>query len=122
MAKIVDPYYPESYAKIFMCRPDKTLVKLYQSLNLVLSQGTQAKVKMLKDEECLEELRLVMPDDSIPVSLGGSSLHPVAPAGKVSVEAVKELEQEVVAQGGSAKRMSIAKRLSQRLSISLAPT
>lgn len=121
MAKVVDPYYPESYSKIYMCRPDKILIKLYQSLNLVLSQGTQAKVRMIKEEECLQELRLVMPDEAIPVSLGGSSPREMPPGGKVTAQAIKELEKKALEQGGLAKRLSMAKRVSQRLSISLTP-
>jgi len=85
-------------------------------LNLVLSPGTQAKVKMLTQEECLPELRKVIPDDSIPPPLGGASTAKAPPGGKLTDEIVKEIEAQAVEE----KRPSLAKRISKRLSQSIA--
>jgi len=137
MSKIADPYYPESYFRIYFVRVPAALERLFRGVSGTLNEATLAKVVVLKKADVLQTLADDIPKASIPTELGGESKVDLAPGGKITPEILTEVEARAKAAGEEGsdgdeddaeqegeeaeedkpKRTSIRKSLSNRLSL-----
>mmetsp|Transcript_14194 Transcript_14194/g.27600 ORF Transcript_14194/g.27600 Transcript_14194/m.27600 type:complete len:341 (-) Transcript_14194:85-1107(-) len=86
MAKIADPYYPESYFRIYFIRVHKVFEKMYKTMSSNLAENTLSKVQVLPEEGMFEALLEDIPKESLPETLGGESKVVFAKGGLISDE------------------------------------
>ncbi|GBG25333.1 SEC14 cytosolic factor [Hondaea fermentalgiana] len=145
MAKIADPFYPESYHRIYFTRVHAIFERMYKSMSGNLNEATLSKVQVLQKTDILATLMEDMPKESIPPTLGGDSQASIAKGGYITDEDIAEaraladesgqgdqeedvpvhveLDAELDAEedcfdgdSDTSKRMSLRKSLSRRLS------
>lgn len=83
MAKIADPYYPETFNRIFFTRVHQVFSGMYNSMNENLASATREKVVMINKADVVSKLEEFMPRSSIPQSLGGDSEEEIPSGGPI---------------------------------------
>mmetsp|Transcript_3889 Transcript_3889/g.6850 ORF Transcript_3889/g.6850 Transcript_3889/m.6850 type:complete len:316 (+) Transcript_3889:158-1105(+) len=126
MAKIADPYYPESYFRIYFCRLNRVLESMFHKVSSSMNDSTLSKVQLLSKSDVLEKLLEDMPIESIPRSLGGTSIADIATGGIVKDADVSAASEEAAEKAGgsqpearkSSRITSLRKSIAKRLSLS----
>ncbi|CAK9018536.1 DBH-like monooxygenase protein 2 homolog [Durusdinium trenchii] len=95
MSKIADPYYPESYFRIYFVRVHKIFEKMYKTMSATLAEGTLSKVLMLKRDGMLDKLLEDIALESLPQELGGTSTAEIVKGGVISQAVIQEVIEQV---------------------------
>lgn len=91
---MIDPFYPESFLKVFFVRAPGYISGMYNTFNEQLPKNTREKVQIIRNSSSLDKLLDFVPLESLPSDIGGGSEEVIPPGGRISDEAVKQMKAD----------------------------
>jgi hypothetical protein len=104
---IVDPYYPETFAKIFIVRAPSMFAAVYSVAKTFIAENTIEKIAIYSNsksgtEKALEAMRELIPNEIIPSFLGGGNYKlgigqggKLPKGGATDIKFIEQLEHEI---------------------------
>lgn len=86
LAQVIDPFYPETFYKVFFVRAPMYVTGMYNTMNEQLPENTRKKIEIINSKQVAKKLKEFIPQTSLPQSLGGESKEEVPNGGVLTDE------------------------------------
>ena len=90
LAKVIDPFYPETFFKVFFVRAPMYITGMYNTMSEQLPEATRKKVEIINSSQIAKKLSDYLPITSLPPSLGGESKEEIPKGGPLTKADLEE--------------------------------
>lgn len=86
LAKVIDPFYPETFFRVFFVRAPMYVTGMYNTMSEQLPESTRKKVEIINSTQIVKKLKDYIPATSLPEGLGGGSKEEIPKGGNLTKE------------------------------------